>query len=76
MCGDADRFAVSAVSITVEQKEVGDAVWRKYVPNALESGQLLAKPEPIIIKGGLSQVRGALGALGRGVSAAKVVVEL
>jgi len=67
---------VSAVSIAVEQKEVGDAVWRKYAPTALETGQLLSKPEPIIIEGGLSQVQEALDTLKRGVSAAKVVVAL
>jgi len=67
---------VSAVSIAVEQKEVGDAVWRKYLPAALANGQLLAKPDPFIIKGGLSHVQEALDTLKRGVSAAKIVVEL
>lgn len=67
---------VSAVSIAVEQKEVGDAVWRKYVPAALASGQLLAKPDPLIIKGGLLHIQEALDTLKKGVSAAKVVVEL
>lgn len=67
---------MSAVSIAVEQKEVGDAVWRKYVPQALASGQLLAKPDPLIIKGGLTHVQEGLDTLKKGVSAAKVVVEL
>lgn len=73
---NADINPVSAVSIAVEQKEVGDAVWRKYVPGALASGHLLAKPDPLIIKGGLPHVQEALDTLKRGVSAAKVVVEL
>ena len=51
-------------------------MWRKYVPEALESGQLLAKPEPLIIKGGLSHIQEAADTLHNGVSAAKVVVEL
>lgn len=51
-------------------------MWRKYVPEALESGQLLAKPEPLIIKGGLSHIQEAADTLRNGVSAAKVVVEL
>lgn len=67
---------MSAVSIAVEQKEVGDAVWRKYVPEALGNGQLLAKPDPLIIKGGLSHIQEAADTLKKGVSAAKVVVEL
>ena len=66
---------MSAVSIATEQKEVGDAVWRKYVPEALINGQLLAKPDPLIIKGGLSHIQEAADTLKRGVSAAKVVVE-
>jgi hypothetical protein len=72
----ADVRLVSAVTIAVEQKEVGDAVWRKYVPEALASGQLQAKPDPLIIKGGLEHVQEGLDTLKRGVSAAKVVVEL
>jgi hypothetical protein len=67
---------VSAITIAVEQKEVGDAVWRKYVPEALANGQLLAKPDPLIIKGGLPHIQEAADTLKRGVSAAKVVVEL
>jgi NADPH:quinone reductase-like Zn-dependent oxidoreductase len=73
---DADKLAVNAVAIAVDQKEVGDAVWRKYVPAALAGGQLLAKPDPHVIKGGLPHVQQALDTLHRGVSAAKVVVEL
>jgi len=72
----ADILAVNAVAIAVDQKEVGNAVWRKYVPAALASGQLLAKPDPHVIKGGLPHVQEALDTLHRGVSAAKVVVEL
>jgi len=38
--------------------EVGDAVWRKYIPEALAAGKFQAKPDPLIIKGGLEKVRG------------------
>lgn len=69
-------IGISSVAIAFEQKEVGDAVWRKYVPGALANGQLLAKPDPILIKGGLSRVQEGLDALHKGVSASKVVVEL
>ena len=73
---EADRLTVNAVAIAADQKEVGDAVWGKYVPAALASGQLLAKPDPHVIKGGLPHVQEALDALHKGISAAKVVVEL
>lgn len=69
-------FTVSSVSIAVEQPEVGDAVWRKYVPEALIKRQLLPKPDPILIKGGLHHIQEGLDTLKSGVSAAKVVVEL
>jgi hypothetical protein len=69
-------FIVSSVTIASEQPEVGDAVWRKYVPEALEDGQLLPKPEPLVIKGGLHHIQEGLDILKKGVSAAKVVVEL
>ncbi len=67
---------VSSVTIASEQPEVGDEIWRKYVPKALSKGQLLAKPEPLVIQGGLHHVQEALDTLKGGVSAAKVVVEL
>jgi hypothetical protein len=69
-------LTVSSISIAFQQKEVADAIWRKYVPGALANGQLLAKPDPIIIKGGLSHVQEVIDTLHRGVSANKVVVEL
>lgn len=67
---------VSAVTIASDQPEVGVAVWRNYVPEALRNGQLLPKPEPLVIKGGLDHIQEGLDTLKKGVSAAKVVVEL
>lgn len=63
-----------AIEIATKEKEVGEAVWQKYVPGALESGQLQAKPDPIVIKGGLANMQKALDRQKKGVSAAKVVV--
>jgi NADPH:quinone reductase-like Zn-dependent oxidoreductase len=74
--GMTNVCTVSSVAIAFDQKEVGEAVWGKYVPAALEVGQLLAKPDPITIKGGLSHVQEAVDALHKGVSANKLVVEL
>jgi len=70
-----DRI-VNAVDIASKQPEVADAVWRKYVPEALKTGQLLPKPEPLVIKGGIKSIQEGVNTLKKGVSAAKVVIEL
>jgi hypothetical protein len=67
---------VAAANISLKEKDVGEAVWGRYVPAALASGQLVAKPDPLILKGGLPRVQEALDILKAGVSATKVVVEL
>jgi len=65
---------VMATTIASEEPEVRDAVWQKYLPGALESGQLQAKPDPILIKGGLEKIQDGLDRQKKGVSAGKVVV--
>jgi hypothetical protein len=55
--------------------DVGDAVWRKYLPEALAAGKFLAKPEPHILKG-LDRVQEGLDLLEKGVSAKKIVIEV
>lgn len=67
---------VSASNISLKEKDVGKAIWGEYVPAALASGQLAAKPDPLILKGGLSRVQDGLDILKAGVSATKVVIEL
>lgn len=42
----------------------------------LKNGKLKAKPDPIVVQGGLEKIQDAIDVLRRGVSAAKVVVEL
>ncbi|KAH7049289.1 zinc-binding oxidoreductase CipB [Macrophomina phaseolina] len=63
--------------LRMEQREqhICDAVWRNFVPAALVSGHLKAKPEPIVINGGLEMIQEGLCRLRQGVSAAKVVVK-
>ncbi|PQE26023.1 Zinc-binding alcohol dehydrogenase domain-containing cipB protein [Rutstroemia sp. NJR-2017a BBW] len=56
--------------------DVGDAVWRQYIPKALAAGKFQAKPDPLIIKGGLEKVQEGIDLLKAGVSAKKVVVEI
>ena len=56
--------------------DVGDAVWRRYIPQALATGAFQAKPDPIIIEGGLGKVQEGIDLLRKGVSAKKVVIEI
>lgn len=65
-----------AVTIATDEKEVGDAVWRKYVPEALADGRLQAKPDPIVIGKGLDKVQEGLDKQKAGVSAGKIVIDL
>jgi len=69
-------YSVFAITIATEHKEVADAIWRKYVAQALGTGRLQAKPDPIVIEGGLSKVQEGLDRQKAGVSAAKVVIDL
>lgn len=56
--------------------DMGNAVWRKYLPRALEAGKFLAKPDPLVIEGGLQKVQEGINLLRMGVSAQKVVIEI
>jgi len=67
---------IYALTVATTNQEVGDAVWRKFVPEALADGRLKAAPEALIIKGGLASVQEGLDVLKKGVSAQKVVIEL
>ncbi|KAJ9639472.1 hypothetical protein H2201_002869 [Coniosporium apollinis] len=78
--GDLDESieaaGVWAIAISTDEKEVGDAVWRKYVPDALAEGRLKALPEPLIVGHGLEKVQEGLDRQKQGVSAKKVVITL
>jgi hypothetical protein len=56
--------------------DVGDAVWRKYLPEALAAGTFQAKPDPFIVKGGLEKAQEGIDLLRKGVSAKKIVIEI
>jgi len=60
----------------VEKKEIVETIWHDYIPAALASGQLVGKPDPIIVKGGLPKIQEAIDKVKKGISAGKVVVEL
>jgi NADPH:quinone reductase-like Zn-dependent oxidoreductase len=56
--------------------DVAAPVWRDFVTPALESGRLQCLPRPMVVGKGLGSIQGALEKMRKGVSAAKIVVEL
>ena len=55
--------------------DLGDAVWRKYIPQALAAGNVQAKPDPLVLEG-LERVQEGINILRKGVSAKKIVIEV
>jgi NADPH:quinone reductase-like Zn-dependent oxidoreductase len=68
--------SVFAPSVALDDKYIGDVVWAKWVPEALQKGTLKALPEPVVIKGGLEATQKGLDAQKKGVSFGKIVIEL
>ena len=56
--------------------EVGNAVYRDFLPAALAQGAYVAAPEPLVVGKGLECIQDAMGVSKKGVSAKKVVVIL
>lgn len=56
--------------------DVGNTIWGDYIPSALAKGAFQAKPDPLIISGGLNKVQDGMDILAKGVSAQKIVVEI
>ncbi|KAF2471873.1 oxidoreductase [Lindgomyces ingoldianus] len=52
------------------------SVWGDFMNEGLKNGKLRAKPDPVVIQGGLEECQKALDLYRQGVSAAKIVVEL
>lgn len=65
---------VSSSSIFAEGNPIGKYIWRKYLPTALSAGNIVPKPDPLVVGEGLRSVQHALDRQKKGVSAAKVVV--
>lgn len=53
---------------------MGPYIWRKYLPGALRTGDIMPKPDPLVVGEGLRTIQHALDRQKKGVSAAKVVV--
>ncbi|KAJ5964458.1 alcohol dehydrogenase [Penicillium vulpinum] len=74
--GNVEAVSVNGLALRLVNLDAGDAVWRKYLPEALANGKFLAKPDPLIIKGGLEKVQEGLDLQKKGVSAKKIVIEV
>ncbi|KZM22274.1 uncharacterized protein EKO05_0011368 [Ascochyta rabiei] len=68
--------SVFGPSVALDDKYIGDVIWAKWVPEALQKGTLKASPEAIVVKGGLDSVQEGLNKQKAGVSFGKIVVEL
>jgi hypothetical protein len=71
----AYELVVNGLAPGLVNLDVGDAVWRKYLPEALAAGSFQTKPDPIIIEG-LERAQEGLDLLKEGVSAKKIVIEV
>lgn len=61
---------------TVVMNEVGEAVYSKFLPQALEKGSYIAAPEAMVIGEGLGLVEKGMKMQRKGVSAKKIVISL
>ena len=64
------------MTIVDRDKDIGEAVWKKFVPEALANRKLQAKPDSQVITEGLPKVQEGFDRLKQGVSAHKVVIKL
>ncbi|TVY19982.1 Dehydrogenase orsE [Lachnellula arida] len=68
--------AVNGLDPGLVDLDIGDAVWRKFLPQALAAGKFQAKPDPEVLEGGLEKVQEGIDILRKGVSAKKIVIEI
>lgn len=73
---DVQAQFLIAPSLLGPHKGVADAVWAKFVPEALEKAVLKPLPPPLVVGKGLESLQKGVYANKKGVSYAKVVVEL
>ncbi|ETS77048.1 hypothetical protein PFICI_10922 [Pestalotiopsis fici W106-1] len=60
----------------LKANEVGSAIYNDFLPEALATGQFLAKPDPTVVGSGLENIQNGIDLCKGGVSATKVVVSL
>jgi NADPH:quinone reductase-like Zn-dependent oxidoreductase len=66
----------SVIYGSIAHTPVGDAMYVRYLPEALASSTFRAMPEPLVVGNGLEAIQEALESQKKGVSAKKVVVRL
>jgi hypothetical protein len=69
-------MAVSDTAQIEEYPEIVESVWGRFVPEALKNGSLKPVPEPVVVGKGLEKIADGIALGLKGVSAAKLVVEL
>lgn len=69
-------FEVKVVYAAVLDKEVADGVWGKFVPEGLEKALLKPLPPASVVGKGLESIQRGMDENKKGVSFAKVVIEL
>ncbi|RJE27595.1 Alcohol dehydrogenase GroES-like domain protein [Aspergillus sclerotialis] len=75
----ADGVEIIGINDTAslpENTAVVEAVWGKFIPEGLKNGSLRPAPEPVVVGKGLEKIADAIALGLKGVSAAKLVVEL
>lgn len=55
--------------------DIGDAIWRKFLPEALAARKFQAKPDPFVLEG-LENVQAGIDMVREGVSAKKIVIHV
>ncbi|ORX97113.1 chaperonin 10-like protein, partial [Clohesyomyces aquaticus] len=60
----------------VREEELGEGVWEDFMGEGLQNGKLKAKPNAIVLEGGLEKCQEGIDLYRKGVSAAKIVVKI
>ncbi|KAJ7748808.1 zinc-binding oxidoreductase CipB [Mycena maculata] len=66
----------SCASTHIMASEVGPAIWKEWLPVALEDGSMKCRPHYEVVGKGLEGVQGAVDLMRKGVSGKKLVVEI
>ncbi|KAH6962805.1 chaperonin 10-like protein [Fusarium avenaceum] len=70
------KYVVAFAIIQEPNQHVGEWIWKRFIPEALESGSFQAKPDALVSGYGLKDIQGAMDKQRKGVSAKKIVVTL
>ena len=73
---DVEVCRVSSGNIVTQEPEVAEKIWGEFVPWALKSGKLVARPKALVVGKGLENIQAGLDRQKAGVSALKVEIVL